>query len=102
MVQVIKSVDVVVCALGAGRNSKKDLPVEVGVKEAIKAMKINKVKKIVVLSAVGSNEMFITHWLQSYALSFFLGHVMEDHRLAEKVLEESDPTEVQWTTIHVK
>lgn len=53
MDKVIKGADIVICALGASANKAELMPVAIGTRNAVRAMKKFRVRKYIVVSTAG-------------------------------------------------
>ena len=68
------------------------------VSNCIKAMKVNNIKRIVVMSSYGVGDSFeMNHWLTRFLIRYSnLKTAFNDHQVTEKLLRESD---LLWTTV---
>ena len=94
--QAIQGQDAVVCALGSSELKKTTIRAE-GTKNIIQGMKENKVKRLVIISAMGVGDSWDT--LSGFNKFFFatlLKSAREDHEAQEAAVKESG---LDWTII---
>jgi len=93
----IKNQDAVICALGAGNSLKKTSIRSTGTVNIIRGMHQNKVKRLMIVSAMGVGESWNT--LSAFNKFFFatlLKHSRNDHEAQEKAVKDSY---LDWTII---
>lgn len=95
--RAIKGHDAVVCALGAGNDLKKTTVRTTGTINIIKSMKKNKVKRLMVMSAMGvGNSWDSLSLLNKIFFATLLKSSREDHESQETAVIESG---LEWTII---
>jgi len=95
--RAIKGHDAVVCALGAGNDLKKTTVRTTGTINIIKSMKKNKVKRLMVMSAMGvGNSWDSLSLLNKIYFATLLKSSREDHESQETAVIESG---LEWTII---
>ena len=94
--QAIQGQDAVVCALGSSELKKTTIRAE-GTKNIIQGMKENKVKRLVIISAMGVGESWDTlSGINKFFFATLLKSSREDHEAQEAAVKESG---LDWTII---
>ena len=94
--QAIQGQDAVVCALGSSELKKTTVRSE-GTKNIIQGMKENKVKRLVIISAMGVGESWDTlSGINKFFFATLLKSSREDHEAQEAAVKESG---LDWTII---
>ena len=94
--QAIQGQDAVVCALGSSELKKTTVRAE-GTKNIIQGMKENKVKRLVIISAMGVGESWDTlSGINKFFFATLLKSAREDHEAQEIAVKESG---LDWTII---
>ena len=94
--QAIQGQDAVVCALGSSELKKTTVRAE-GTKNIIQGMKENKVKRLVIISAMGVGESWDTlSGINKFFFATLLKSSREDHEAQEAAVKESG---LDWTII---
>lgn len=96
--RAIKNQDAVLCALGAS-NSLKHAPALIeGVRNIVRAMKQNKLKRLVYLSVlgVGESRQQLSLFVRYIVVPLILSKVVADHEAKENIIKQSD---LDWTIV---
>jgi len=94
--QAIQGQDAVVCALGSSELRKTTVRAE-GTKSIIQGMKENKVKRLIIISAMGVGESWDTlSGINKFFFATLLKSSREDHEAQEAAVKESG---LDWTII---
>jgi len=94
--QAIQGQDAVVCALGSSELKKTTVRAE-GTKSIIQGMKDNKVKRLIIISAMGVGESWDTlSGINKFFFATLLKSSREDHEAQEAAVKESG---LDWTII---
>ncbi len=94
--QAIQGQDAVVCALGSSELKKTTVRAE-GTKNIIQGMKENKVKRLVIISAMGVGESWDTlSGINKFFFATLLKSAREDHEAQETAVKDSG---LDWTII---
>lgn len=93
----IKGQDVVIIALGSGKNRKSSIR-SVGTKNIIEAMKTNGVKRLICQSTLGAGESQgnLNFFWKNIMFGWFLKQVFLDHELQEEYVRSSG---LYWTIV---
>jgi len=95
--EVIKGQDAAICALGAGSDLKKTTVRTTGTINIIQAMQQQKVKRLLVVTAMGVGESWDTlSVINKFFFAVLLKSAREDHEAQEAAVKESG---LDWTII---
>jgi len=95
--EVIKGQDAAICALGAGSDLKKTTVRTTGTINIIKGMQQQKVKRLLVVTAMGVGESWDTlSVINKFFFAVLLKSAREDHEAQEAAVKESG---LDWTII---